>query len=52
MEKEKKIEAQEVEAKEEAPEEIVKLPIPWGWVIFFGVIVSLALFCFIMIMVF
>ena len=38
--------------KEEAAEEIVKLPIPWGWVIFFGVIVSLALFCFIMIMVF
>jgi len=28
MEEEKKIEAQEVEAKEEAAEEIVKLPIP------------------------
>ena len=52
MEEEKKTEAQEVEVKEEAAEEIVKLPIPWGWVIFFGVIVSLALFCFIMIMVF
>lgn len=44
-------EENKIEAEEEATEENAKLPIPWGWVIFFGVIVSLAIFCFIMIMV-
>ena len=45
MDEEKK-QTEEETLIEEAP----KFPVSWGWVIFFGILISLAIFCSIMIL--